>query len=94
MLLIRPIDAHVRHKLSQAELFLTGIRLIALRIRKLLAGANQLHPAAQELEQAVKYDPGLSAAYYQLVRVYAKLGDAEKSRTIPPAGLSPASNAN
>ena len=47
---------------------------------KLLVASSQWQPAAQELEQAVKYDPGLSAAYYQLVRVYAKLGDSEKSQ--------------
>jgi hypothetical protein len=27
----------------------------------------------------VKDDPGLNAAYYQLARVYAKLGETEKS---------------
>jgi tetratricopeptide (TPR) repeat protein len=47
---------------------------------KLLVASSQWQPAAQELEQAVRYDPGLSAAYYQLVRVYAKLGEAEKSK--------------
>lgn len=46
---------------------------------KLLVSSKQLRPAAQELEQAVKHDPGLSAAYYQLARVYAKLGEVEKS---------------
>jgi Tfp pilus assembly protein PilF len=38
-----------------------------------------LQTAAHELEQAVAYDPGLSAAYYQLGRVYSKLGQTEKS---------------
>ena len=31
------------------------------------------------LSQAVEHDPSLSAAYYQLVRVYARLGEKEKS---------------
>jgi hypothetical protein len=31
------------------------------------------------LTQAVNDDPGLSSAYYQLGRVYAKLGETEKS---------------
>ncbi len=46
---------------------------------KLLVSSKQLRPAARQLEQAVKHDPGLSAAYYQLARVYAKLGDVERS---------------
>lgn len=46
---------------------------------KLLVNSKQLRPAAQELEQAVTHDPSLSAAYYQLARVYAKLGQTEKS---------------
>jgi len=46
---------------------------------KLLVSSKQLRPAAQELEQAVQLDPGLSAAFYQLARVYARLGDTEKS---------------
>jgi len=39
-----------------------------------------LRPAAQELELAVKDDPRLTAAYYQLARVYTKLGETEKSQ--------------
>lgn len=49
---------------------------------KLLVSSKQLRPAAQELEQAVKNDPGLGAAYYQLARVYAKLGETEKSERL------------
>jgi tetratricopeptide (TPR) repeat protein len=46
---------------------------------KLLVYSKQLRAAAQELTQAVNDDPGLSSAYYQLARVYAKLGETEKS---------------
>jgi tetratricopeptide (TPR) repeat protein len=49
---------------------------------KLLVQSNRLAAAAEELSQAVKYEPNLSAAYYQLSRVYARLGDAEKSKSI------------
>ncbi len=48
---------------------------------KLLVGSNQFKPAADEFEQAIKHDPGLTAAYYQLGRVYARLGETEKSQT-------------
>ena len=46
---------------------------------KLLASTKQFKEAAEELSQAVEHDPSLSAAYYQLVRVYARLGEKEKS---------------
>ena len=36
--------------------------------------------AAQELERAVQCEPDLDQAYYQLGRVYAALGEAEKSK--------------
>ena len=46
---------------------------------KVLVRSKQWSAAAQELQQAVNHDPNLSAAYYQLARVYAKLGETEKS---------------
>jgi tetratricopeptide (TPR) repeat protein len=46
---------------------------------KLLVRSKQWSAAAEELQQAVNHDPSLSAAYYQLARVYAKLGETEKS---------------
>ena len=46
---------------------------------KLLASAKRFKEAAEELSQAVEHDPSLSAAFYQLVRVYARLGEKEKS---------------
>jgi Flp pilus assembly protein TadD len=46
---------------------------------KLLVSEKQLRPAAHELEQAILHDAGLVAAYYQLSRVYAKLGQNEES---------------
>jgi Flp pilus assembly protein TadD len=49
---------------------------------KLLVQSNRLPAAAEELSQAVKYEPNLSAAYYQLSRVYARLGDHEKSKSV------------
>jgi tetratricopeptide (TPR) repeat protein len=76
-----------RHENAEAEeSFRKAIRLkpqYALshyELGKLLVASSQWQAAAQELEQAVKYDPGLSAAYYQLVRVYTKLGEADKSQ--------------
>lgn len=47
---------------------------------KLLVNSKQLTQAAQELNQAITYDPGLGSAYYQLSRVYARLGETEKSQ--------------
>jgi tetratricopeptide (TPR) repeat protein len=41
---------------------------------------HQFGPSAAEFEQSIKYDPGLSAAYYQLGLAYSKLGQAEKSK--------------
>jgi tetratricopeptide (TPR) repeat protein len=46
---------------------------------KLLVRSRQWNAAAGELQQAVIHDPSLSAAHYQLARVYAKLGETEKS---------------
>ena len=36
--------------------------------------------AKEELEQAVQLDPQRAAAYYQLSRTYARMGDLEKAR--------------
>jgi tetratricopeptide (TPR) repeat protein len=49
---------------------------------KLLVHSRQWSAAAQELDQAVTHDPNLSAAYYQLARVYAKLGETQKSERL------------
>ena len=49
---------------------------------KLLVYSKQFKQAAEELNQAVKHDPAMSAAYYQLARVYAKLGETEKSERL------------
>ena len=45
-----------------------------------MARANQLEPAARELEIAIRYQPDLAEAYYQLSRVYARLGENAKSQ--------------
>ena len=44
--------------------------------------SNRLPAAAEELSKAVRYEPNLSAAYYQLSRAYARLGQAEKSQSV------------
>lgn len=49
---------------------------------KLLVQSRRWTAAAQELNQAVTHDPSLSAAYYQLARVYARLGETEKSKRL------------
>lgn len=48
----------------------------------LVSEQQQLQTAAYELEQAIAHDPGLRAAYYQLGRVYSKLGQTEKSNRV------------
>lgn len=50
------------------------------QLGKLLARANQLEPAARELEIAIRYQPDLAEAYYQLSRVYPRLGENAKSQ--------------
>ena len=49
---------------------------------KLQFQSNRLPAAAEELSKAVQLEPKLSAAYYQLSRVYARMGDAEKSKSV------------
>ena len=46
---------------------------------KLLGASKHFVEAAGELELAVKYDRWMGAAYYQLARVYQRLGEPEKS---------------
>lgn len=45
----------------------------------LLVHSAKWKEAAEELVQAVTQDPTLTSAYYQLARVYARLGETEKS---------------
>ena len=49
---------------------------------KLLVQSQRWKESAEELQQAIHFDPGLSAAYYQLARVYARLGETEKSQSM------------
>ena len=46
---------------------------------KLFERSDQLKRAAEELEMAVRYQPDLAQAFYHLGRVYARLGEKEKS---------------
>jgi tetratricopeptide (TPR) repeat protein len=46
---------------------------------KLWVYAQRWKEAKDELEGAITADPGLTSAYYQLSRVYARLGETEKS---------------
>jgi predicted Zn-dependent protease len=46
---------------------------------KLWVYAQRWKEAKDELEGAITADSGLTSAYYQLSRVYARLGEAEKS---------------
>jgi len=50
-----------------------GVCFVALRAGKYCWSPQ----AAQELSLAVTHHPTLSAAYYQLARVYARLGETE-----------------
>ena len=46
----------------------------------LLVHSEKWTEAAEELRQAVTHDPTLGPAFYQLGRVYARLGETEKSQ--------------
>jgi Flp pilus assembly protein TadD len=46
---------------------------------KLWMYSQRWKDASQEFESTIAADPGFSSAYYQLARVYAKLGETEKS---------------
>jgi tetratricopeptide (TPR) repeat protein len=46
---------------------------------KLWMDSKRWKDASQEFESTIAADPGFSSAYYQLARVYAKLGETEKS---------------
>jgi len=46
---------------------------------KLWANAQRWKEAKDDLEAAIAADSGLTSAYYQLSRVYARLGEKEKS---------------
>jgi tetratricopeptide (TPR) repeat protein len=64
----KAIDLNPRYALSHYEL------------GTLLVHSEKWKEAAEELNQAVTLDPTLGAAYYQLARVYARLGESEKSK--------------
>jgi tetratricopeptide (TPR) repeat protein len=49
---------------------------------KLLVYAKQWNEARQAFESAIAADPGFTSAYYQLARVYAALGEKEKSEQV------------
>ncbi|HZS98970.1 MAG TPA: tetratricopeptide repeat protein [Terriglobales bacterium] len=46
---------------------------------KLWVLSKQWKDASKEFESTIAADPGFTSAYYQLARVYAKLGETEKS---------------
>ena len=49
---------------------------------KLWVYAKQWNEARQAFESTIAADPGFTSAYYQLARVYASLGDREKSERV------------
>jgi tetratricopeptide (TPR) repeat protein len=49
-------------------------------IGKLEMGANQLQQAAENFNQAIKYNPALPESRYLLIQTYARLGERDKSR--------------
>jgi len=71
--------AEAEASLRRAIQLKPGYGLPHYELAKLLVHSVQWKAAAQELEQALTEDPNLSAAYYQLARVYAKLGETGKS---------------
>jgi tetratricopeptide (TPR) repeat protein len=49
---------------------------------KLWVYSKQWKDASREFESTIAADPGFTSAYYQLARVYAKLGESEKSERV------------
>jgi uncharacterized protein HemY len=49
---------------------------------KLWVNSKQWNDARQEFESTIAADPGFTSAYYQLARVYARLGEGEKSERV------------
>ena len=49
---------------------------------KLLVYSKKWEDASKEFEATIAADPGFTSAYYQLARVYARLGENEKSESV------------
>ena len=75
-------DAKAEESFRKAIQLAPNYALSHYELGKLLVQSNRLPAAAEELSKAVQYEPNLSAAYYQLSRVYARLGQAEKSQSV------------
>ncbi len=82
ILLARQNDVRAEESFRKAIKLTPTYALSHYELGKLLVQSNRLSAAAEELSQAVHYNPNLSAAYYQLSRVYARLGEAEKSKGV------------
>ena len=75
-------DTKAEESLRKAIALSPNFALSHYELGKLLVQSNRLRAAAAELSQAIQYNPNLSAAYYQLSRVYARLGETEKSKDV------------
>jgi predicted Zn-dependent protease len=75
-------SAKAEESFRKAIMLAPNYALTHYELGKLLVQSNRLKAAAEELSQTVQYEPTLSAAYYQLSRVYARLGDTEKSKSV------------
>ena len=75
-------SAKAEESFRKAIVLAPNYALTHYELGKLLVQSNRLQAAAEELSQAVQYEPNLSAAYYQLSRVYARLGEANKSKSV------------
>src|SRR5712692_7124732 len=82
ILLARQNDVRAEESFRKAIKLTPTYALSHYELGKLLVQSNRLSAAAVEVSQAVHYNPNLSAAYYQLSRVYARLGEAEKSKGV------------
>jgi uncharacterized protein HemY len=57
----------------------SGLRPPHYQLGKLFERTNELKRATEQLEIAVRYQPDLAQAFYHLGRIYARLGEKEKS---------------
>jgi uncharacterized protein HemY len=71
--------ARAEASLRRAALLKPEYALPHYELGKLSAYAKRWDDARQAFEATIAADAGFTSAYYQLARVYAKLGEKEKS---------------
>jgi Flp pilus assembly protein TadD len=83
ILLMRKNDyANAQESLKKAARLQPRYALPHYELGKLSVSSKQWQAARDEFEAAIAVDAGFTSAYYHLARVYAKLGEKEKSESV------------